>query len=72
MTHPTDYDIFPKEIADTLRLNDQQVFNNGAAITLEEEVPFEDGIHTYIAVKFPLQHIVLLSQRFQWFLMWHL
>lgn len=50
----TDYDIFPKEIADTLRLNDQQVINNGAAITLEEEVPFEDGIHTYIAVKFPL------------------
>lgn len=50
----TDYDIFPKEVADTLRLNDQQVINNGAAITLEEEVPFEDGIHTYIAVKFPL------------------
>ncbi len=50
----TDYDVFPKEIADTLRLNDQQVINNGTAITLEEEVPLEDGIHTYIAVKFPL------------------
>lgn len=50
----TDYDIFPQEIADTLRLNDQEVFNQGTDVTLEEEVPFLDGIHTYVAVKFPL------------------
>jgi PAS domain S-box-containing protein len=50
----TDYDLFPREIADTFRENDRQVFDAGEALTLEEEVSLEDGIHTYIAVKFPL------------------
>jgi PAS domain S-box-containing protein len=50
----TDYDLFPQEIADTLQLNDRQVLDAGTALTFEEQMPLEDGIHTYIAVKFPL------------------
>lgn len=50
----TDYDLFPPAIADTLRENDRQVFDAETALTQEEEIPLEDGIHTYIAVKFPL------------------
>jgi PAS domain S-box-containing protein len=50
----TDYDIFSQEIADRLRLNDRQVLDAGSALTLEEAIPLVDGIHTYIAVKFPL------------------
>ncbi|KAM3105146.1 PAS domain-containing protein [Phormidesmis sp. 146-33] len=50
----TDYDLFSQEVADALRLNDQQVLESGTALTLEEKVPLDDGIHTYVAVKFPL------------------
>jgi PAS domain S-box-containing protein len=50
----TDYDIFPQETADALRLNDRQVLDSGTAVTLEEAIPLDDGIHTYIAVKFIL------------------
>ncbi|BAU10274.1 PAS/PAC sensor hybrid histidine kinase [Leptolyngbya sp. NIES-3755] len=50
----TDYDLFPQEIAEALRENDRQVLASGKAVTLEEIVPLDDGIHTYVAVKFPL------------------
>lgn len=50
----TDYDLFSPALADELRANDRQVLEAGYAYTLEESIPFEDGIHTYIAVKFPL------------------
>jgi PAS domain S-box-containing protein len=50
----TDYDIFSQEIAANLQLNDRQVLDTGSALTLEEAIPLADGIHTYIAVKFPL------------------
>lgn len=50
----TDYDLFSPALADELRANDRQVLEAGYAFTLEESIPFEDGIHTYIAVKFPL------------------
>jgi two-component system sensor histidine kinase/response regulator len=48
------YDFFPKEIADAFRENDQKVLKAGTALYLEEVVPHEDGLHTYLAVKFPL------------------
>lgn len=50
----TDYDLFPLEIADALRENDRHVLDSRNALTLEEDVPLDDGIHTYVAVKFPL------------------
>jgi two-component system, cell cycle sensor histidine kinase and response regulator CckA len=50
----TDYDIFPREIADVFRANDQHVLATGAATQFEENAPHADGQHTYISVKFPL------------------
>jgi PAS domain S-box-containing protein len=51
----TDYDIFPKEIADNIWVVDKQVWENGSVMTLEESVPQDDGFHTYISTKFPLR-----------------
>ncbi|MFB2967680.1 PAS domain S-box protein [Aerosakkonema sp. BLCC-F183] len=50
----TCYDIYPREIADKLRENDLRVLAAGTAIENEEVVPQDDGLHTYISVKFPL------------------
>jgi PAS domain S-box-containing protein len=50
----TDYDIFPKAIADTFRKNDLEVLATGAPIKSEEIAPQDDGLHTYISIKFPL------------------
>jgi PAS domain S-box-containing protein len=49
----TDYDFFPKKIADAFRANDKLVLT-GNAIEIEEIAPQEDELHTYISVKFPL------------------
>ncbi len=50
----TDYDIFPKEMADVLRDNDQKVLDAKTPLKIEEYVPHKDGLHTYISIKFPL------------------
>lgn len=50
----TDHDIFPHDLADTYRANDQKVFEAGTAIESEEVVFHEDGLHTYLSLKFPL------------------
>src|SRR3990170_6759474 len=51
----TDYDIFPKEIADTFRANDRKVLEAGRPLEFEEEALEPDGQpHTYFTVKFPL------------------
>ncbi len=50
----TDYDIFPKEMADAFRENDLQVLEAKAPLKFEETVPQDDGVHTYIANKFPM------------------
>lgn len=54
MRGKTDHDIFPKEIADAFRQNDLRVLSTKGPIESEECVPQEDGLHTYISVKFPL------------------
>jgi PAS domain S-box-containing protein len=51
----TDYEIFATAVAEVLRANDQQVVEAEAAIEFEEVVPHDDGLHTYISVKFPLR-----------------
>lgn len=51
----TDYDIFPREAADAFRVNDRKAIEMGQAIESEETVPQDDGIHTYISIKFPLR-----------------
>jgi len=50
----TDYDIFPREYADKFRQHDEQAVEKSCAIEMEEVVPHEDGLHTYISIKFPL------------------
>ena len=51
----TDYEIFPREIADQFRANDERVAREQDSIQVEERVPQEDGVHTYLSVKFPLK-----------------
>jgi two-component system cell cycle sensor histidine kinase/response regulator CckA len=48
----TDYDRFPKETADALRKNDQTVLSAGIPLVLDEEVPHDDGLHSYLSMKF--------------------
>ena len=50
----TDYEIFPKEIADVYRQNDRRVTEAKTHAEWEEVVPQDDGIHTYLSSKFPL------------------
>jgi PAS domain S-box-containing protein len=48
------YDVFPKETADTFRANEQKVLEAGVPLQFEEVALRDDGIHTYIAIKFPV------------------
>ena len=50
----TDHDLFEKEAADAFRAVDQRAAQAAGAITEEESVPQDDGLHTYISVKGPL------------------
>ncbi len=50
----TDYDIFPQEMAEVFRANDQKVIEAGTALEWEEVAPQNDGLHTYLSIKFPL------------------
>jgi formate hydrogenlyase transcriptional activator len=50
----TDYDLFPKEMAESLRANDQKVLQAAAPMEFEEVVTHTGGIHTYISIKVPL------------------
>jgi len=50
----SDYDMFPKEVADVFRANDREVLVRGGAVEFEECVPHDGEMHTYISLKFPL------------------
>jgi PAS domain S-box-containing protein len=50
----TDHDLFPGPIADEFRANDLAAFAHGLPVQVEEQAPGEDGLHTYVTVKFPL------------------
>lgn len=50
----TDYDVFPKQMADSFRANDQRALDMNEPLTIEEIAPHDDGLHTYISIKFPL------------------
>lgn len=47
--------LMPKESAQQHRDNDLQIMRSGQPLTLEETNPQEDGLHTYLTVKFPLR-----------------
>lgn len=46
------YDLYPKEVADSLMANDRAVRAAGAPITVEENVPVNGELRNYLAVKF--------------------
>jgi PAS domain S-box-containing protein len=52
----TDYDFFPKKDADAFREMDKRTANAKHALTEEEIVPQDDGMHIYISVKSTLRN----------------
>lgn len=50
----TDHDLFPVDVADAFRENDRQALAGGVPIQMEEHAPGDDGVRTYLTVKFPL------------------
>lgn len=50
----TVFDLYPKDTAQALQELDVRALAAGAPLEQEESVPQDDGIHTYISVKFPL------------------
>jgi len=51
----SDHDIFPAEMADRFQANDHAVLAAGKPLAVEEYAPQDDGIHSYISIKFPLE-----------------
>jgi PAS domain S-box-containing protein len=51
----TDADLLPAEAAAIIRSTDLQVAAAQAPLSAEEQVPHEDGLHTYITIKSPLR-----------------
>ncbi|MBU7585417.1 MAG: PAS domain S-box protein [Nostoc sp. TH1S01] len=49
------YELWTPEFADAFAANNHQVITHGLPIKVEEVVPFDDGLHTYFSVKFPLK-----------------
>ena len=50
----TDFEIFPRDIAEAFRSNDAMVVVAKAPVQSEEVAPHADGLHTYVSNKFPL------------------
>ncbi len=51
----TDLDIFPEELARAFRKNDLEVLAVGGPLQFDEVVRQDDGLHTYLSIKFPLR-----------------
>ncbi len=50
----TDYDLFPRELADAFAANDREVLQVGVPRAFEERALQADGEHQYMSIKFPL------------------
>ncbi len=50
----SDPDLLPSPVAKQFLANDRRVLALGAALNVEEQIPQEDGLHTYLSVKFPI------------------
>jgi PAS domain S-box-containing protein len=50
----TDAEVLPEEIARQFRTTDQRVIQEGVSCQVEERIPQEDGMRTYLSVKFPI------------------
>jgi PAS domain S-box-containing protein len=51
----TDYDVLPRDVAETVRANDNKVLAAGTVMEWEELIPHGGSVHTYLALKFPLR-----------------
>jgi PAS domain S-box-containing protein len=51
----TDFDFFPREIAQVYRENDRRIIEAGRHMEFEEVAVQDDGPHTFISIKFPLR-----------------
>lgn len=51
----TNHELFSNDVADSFRAHDLKVLEAGGPLQLEETVPQEDGPHTFLSIKFPLQ-----------------
>jgi len=52
----TDFDIFPKDLANLFKENDWKVLETGAPLETEETIMHIGGAHSYSSVKFPLRN----------------
>ncbi|WP_127509502.1 sensor histidine kinase [Actinoplanes solisilvae] len=50
----TDHEVFPRELADKLRENDLGVARAGHTVQFEETAEFDNGVRSYLSVKFPV------------------
>jgi PAS domain S-box-containing protein len=50
----TDDDILPEHIANQFRESDSKVLTESRSLQVEEQIQHNDGLHTYLAVKFPI------------------
>lgn len=50
----TDYDLFPRMMAEAFQANDRRVLETRTPLQFEEVAPQQDELHTYISLKFPL------------------
>ncbi|PZV13907.1 MAG: hybrid sensor histidine kinase/response regulator [Leptolyngbya sp.] len=50
-------DLFDQELAEAFDANDQKVLATKTAMQWEELAPHDDGLHTYLSLKFPLLDI---------------
>ena len=49
-------DVFPEELADAMRENDLEVIRQRQPIEYKEIIPHDDGLHTYLSIKFCLSN----------------
>lgn len=52
----SDFDLFPPRLAEAFQRNDQIVLRSGKLLECEEVAPHDDGLHTYLSIKFPLRN----------------
>lgn len=50
-----DSEVFPRETAEVFECNDREVLESGHLLQFEERAPHDDGMHTYLSLKFPLR-----------------
>ena len=54
VVNQTDYDLFPREMAEAFQVNDRKVLETRAPLEFEEIAPRDGEVRTFISIKFPL------------------